>query len=354
MINNLTDKDILIKLESHPDVLKFLVRLSPIELELFDQIQRLPVQLLSILSSHPDVLKFLIKLSPTDLELFNRIQQLPVPLLSILGSHLDVLTFLIKLSPTELDSFAELQHWPVPLLTIIRNHPDLIRILFNIWDVLDDKQAFCKAYSKMVALPDASNVNITDAFSHGQLKSKTWLVDTVCSLGLELGQAWTLCGWIGTLGYLMLLKKSELGLTKVRSFDIDDSCAPLADMLNKIEILNNWCFKATTMDVNEMSYDAFSYNTKKYDLTPEHLIDTADTVINTSCDHMGGNNTWWERIPSDKLIILQNNNWHENDQHNNSVDTVDEFKSMYPMSELLFAGELDCTLYTRFMLIGRK
>jgi hypothetical protein len=319
MINNLTDKDVLIKLESHPDVLKFLVKLSPTDLELFAQIQRLPVQLLSILNSHPDVL-----------------------------------TFLIKLSPAELDSFAKLQTWPVPLLTMIRNHPDLIRILFNIWDVLDDKQSFCKAYSKMVALPMANSVSINDAFSHGQLKSKTWLVDTVCSLDLNLGRTWTLCGWIGTLGYLMLLKKSQLGLTQVRSFDIDECCASLADMLNKIENLNDWCFKATTIDVNELSYNSFSYHTKKHDLTSQHLIDTADTVINTSCDHMGGNNTWWDRIPADKLIILQNNNWHENGQHNNSVNTLDEFKRMYPMDELLFAGELDCTLYTRFMLIGRK
>lgn len=319
MINNLTDKDVLIKLESNPDVLKFLVKLSPTDLVLFDQIQRLPVKLLSIVNSHPDVLKFLI-----------------------------------KLSPTELDSFAELQTWPSSLLATIRNHPELTRILFNIWDVLDDKQSFCKAYSNMVDLPMASSVNINDAFSQGQIDSKIWLIDTVTSLGIDLGRTWTLCGWIGTLGYLMLLRQDTLNLTSIRSFDIDNRCAALADTLNRTNVKDSWKFKASTVDVNTVVYDDFMYYSLRYDGSAVEQCDTADTVINTSCDHMGGNNIWWDNIPADKLIILQNNNWHENDQHNNSVSTLDEFKRMYPMNELLFAGELDCTLYTRFMLIGRK
>ena len=69
---------------------------------------------------------------------------------------------------------------------------------------------------------------------------------------------------------------------------------------------------------------------------------------------MGSDRTWWDSIPSDRLIILQNNDWFENDQHNNSVNDLAEFAKMYPMRELLFSGELDCTLYKRFMLIGRK
>ena len=319
MITNLTDNDVLIKLESHTDVLKFLIKLSPDELELFDQIQRLPVPLLSILSSHTDVLKFLI-----------------------------------KLSPDELDSFAEMQHWPVPLLTMFRNHPELLRILFNVWDMLSDKESFCKAYSTMASLPSADNVNINDAFSHGQLSSKQWLIDTVKSLDLSVGRAWTLCGWIGTLGYLMLLHQDSLRLTSIRSFDIDDHCATLADTLNRASVKDNWKFKASTVDVNTVVYDNFMHYSLRYDGSVVEQCDSADTVINTSCDHMGGNNSWWDRIPSDKLIILQNNNWHENDQHNNSAADLNEFTRMYPMSELLFAGELDCTLYTRFMLIGRK
>jgi hypothetical protein len=106
--------------------------------------------------------------------------------------------------------------------------------------------------------------------------------------------------------------------------------------------------------VNSISYDNFAYDTIKYDGTAQRVTDTADIIINTSCDHMGDSAAWWDNIPTGKLIILQNNDWFENDQHNNSVNNIDEFKMMYPMRELLYEGELDCTLYTRYMLIGRK
>jgi hypothetical protein len=197
---------------------------------------------------------------------------------------------------------------------------------------------------------------VLDAFSQGQLASKTWLLTTVESLGLEIKNVWTLCGWIGTLGYLMLAKQHSINLLSVRSFDIDDRCAALADTLNKSAVKNKWMFKAFTKDINELDYDAFEWsvwstvnNRMSYPIT-----DSADTIINTSCDHMGSNNAWWDKIPPGRLVILQNNDWFENDQHNNSAADLNEFTRMYPMSELLFAGELDCTLYTRFMLIGRK
>ena len=92
----------------------------------------------------------------------------------------------------------------------------------------------------------------------------------------------------------------------------------------------------------------------KYDGTEQNVWESADTVINTSCDHMGSDDAWWDNIPQGKLVILQNNDWYENDQHNNSMQDIAAFKSKYPMGELLYEGELDLTLYTRFMLIGRK
>jgi len=145
-------------------------------------------------------------------------------------------------------------------------------------------------------------------------------------------------------------------VTAVRSFDIDDRCADLADTLNRSAVKDRWMFKSFTQDVNMLDYDSFEWsvwsninNRMSYPIT-----DSADTIINTSCDHMGSDRTWWDNIQQNKLIILQNNNWFENEQHNNSVNDLDEFKRMYPMKELLFAGQLDCTLYTRFMLIGRK
>jgi hypothetical protein len=240
------------------------------------------------------------------------------------------------------------------LLTRLLDQPEHLNVLHKVWDVIPDRPAFIKSYLAIYDNELSNKISILDAFSRGQIDSKLWLINVAISLNLELGNTWTLCGWIGTLGYLMLLKKAELGLTSVRSFDIDQYCAPMADTLNRLSVKDGWQFKASTLDVNSISYDNFAYDTLKYDGTAQQVTDTADTIINTSCDHMGGTNTWWENIPLGRLVILQNNNWFENDQHNNSVKDLNEFKHMYPMKELLFSGELDCTLYTRFMLIGRK
>jgi hypothetical protein len=235
----------------------------------------------------------------------------------------------------------------------------LILAIRNWAPHVDDPAAFVDrvaAVIKQSGYQKLKTDGVVDAFSQGQLDSKTWLIRTAESLGLELKHTWTLCGWIGTLGYLMLAKKNQLSVTSVRSFDIDDRCADLAETLNRSAVKDGWIFKSFTHDVNLLDYDAFNWRvwSTVNNRMSHPITDRADTIINTSCDHMGDDRTWWDRIPSGRLVILQNNDWYENDQHNNSVVDLTEFKAQYPMNQLLFEGELDCTLYTRFMLIGRK
>ena len=219
---------------------------------------------------------------------------------------------------------------------------------------LADPEHFIDRYMAVLDNAASDQIEWTDAFSYGQLNSKLWLISQLENIDMNLGKIWIMCGWIGTLAYLMIRTDNNLKFDHIRSFDIDPYCQTLADTLNRLSVKDGWQFKASTLDVNSISYDNFAYDTIKYDGSAQRVTDTADTIINTSCDHMGSDRTWWDSIPSDRLIILQNNNWFENDQHNNSAADLNEFTRMYPMSELLFAGELDCTLYTRFMLIGRK
>ena len=311
--------------------------------------------ILSKLSNNVNILEFMLKLPPDDAVAFRSCLTWSPSLIGILASNdYSVFDFLNKLSAPELKSISDIMDWAPTMLARLRDQPEHLSVLHKIWDIIPDKAAFVKSYLAIYDNELANKSSVLDAFSQGQIDSKLWLIDTVQKLDLSMGRAWTLCGWIGTLGYLMLLRQDKLKLISIRSFDVDDRCAALAEILNRPNVKDNWKFKASTVDVNTAIYDDFMHNSLRYDGTVVEMCDTADTVINTSCDHMGSNNSWWERIPADKLIILQNNNWHENDQHNNSVDTIDEFKRMYPMNELLFAGEIDCTLYTRFMLIGRK
>lgn len=59
MIKSLSDIDVLIKLESHQEVLKFLVKLSPSELSSFAELQEWSAPMLTVLRDHPDVMRIL-------------------------------------------------------------------------------------------------------------------------------------------------------------------------------------------------------------------------------------------------------------------------------------------------------
>jgi hypothetical protein len=193
-----------------------------------------------------------------------------------------------------------------------------------------------------------------DAFSSGQIDSKLWLIDVVSSLGLNCGNTWTLCGWIGTLGYLMLRKKAELGLTSVRSFDIDPTCADLADMLNREEVKQDWIFKASTIDVLDLTYDDCMWYTKKSDGSMERDFGSADTVINTSCEHLADFDRWYANIPRGKLVVLQCSSHDSYEGHVNNMDSIYELSSRAEMKRVLYKGTLDCGQYQRHMLIGKK
>ena len=100
-------------------------------------------------------------------------------------------------------------------------------------------------------------------------------------------------------------------ITNIRSFDIDASCSLPAETLNRSYTQNDWQFKASTMDVNNLTYnDEFMYETLKYNGDKEMITDGAPTcVINTSCEHIVDFDKWWSGIPDGMLVIMQNNDF---------------------------------------------
>ena len=63
---------------------------------------------------------------------------------------------------------------------------------------------------------------------------------------------------------------------------------------------------------------------------------------------------WFAGLPDGMLVLLQSNDFSEIPEHVNCVDSLEAFRAQAPLSELLFAGQLELGKYTRFMLIGRK
>lgn len=195
------------------------------------------------------------------------------------------------------------------------------------------------------------NIDLTDMFSKGQMDSKRWLIDTLLELDLNLGTVFVCGGWYGSLSMFML--ESSLKIDKIRSFDIDESCAAIAETFNRSWVMENWKFKATTMDILDITYP-LSYQTLRANGTTVDLLEMPTTIINTSSEHIEKFSEWFTAIPDGVLVIIQGNNFYEIEDHVNTSDSLNEFDLKAPMRHTMYLGELELPKYTRFMKIGIK
>ena len=197
-------------------------------------------------------------------------------------------------------------------------------------------------------------IDFADALSVGQIKSKFWLIDELSKMKLSLGTIFVLGGWYGILSALMF-EHNKLVFIKIRSFDINPYCADIADTMNSDRcVLNDWLFKASTADMYKLDYYDTVYTTRRANGTELELADVANTIINTSCEHLEHFDKWWSLIPNDKLCILQSNNYFDIEDHINCVSSIEEFLEQTHFTEVLYSGEFKLEKYNRFMIIGKK
>ena len=194
----------------------------------------------------------------------------------------------------------------------------------------------------------------TDCFSRGQLQSKMWLVEELEKTKVELGTVFLCAGWYATLATMLF--ESKCSIDKIRSFDMDPSCAAIAEIFNKKYLMQDWKYKAVTQDILDIDYVEHSYNTLRSDGTECPLVDWPDTVINTSCEHFNHHelSIWWRSIPKGKLVVIQSNNYKAIKEHLGCVNNISQFAELTPMRELLYAGQMKFDNYTRYMRIGYK
>jgi len=192
----------------------------------------------------------------------------------------------------------------------------------------------------------------SDCFSRGQLHSKLWLVDELIKTNENLGTVFLCAGWYGTLA--VMLFESGLKIEKIRSFDIDPGCAPIAEIFNKKWVMQDWKFKASTANIHNIDWKSHTYDTLRSNGSVCSLTDYPDTIINTSCEHIENFEEWFKSIPTGKLIVLQSNNYFEIKEHVNSSASLEDFSSSCPMTVTVFEGEIDLFKYKRFMKIGYR
>jgi len=173
---------------------------------------------------------------------------------------------------------------------------------------------------------------VLDAFWRGQINSKIWLINNIKpfvdnSVSIDIHG-----GWVGVLASLMF--QSNLPVKSIRSIDIDPSCQSIATMMNKAEEMQGR-FMAVTADMC-------------------NIESTADVIVNTSCEHITQEqySQWLDKISNNKLLVLQSNNYLI-DEHVRTAKSLEEFK-LQSNIDVLWAGQLELPLYTRWMLIGKN
>jgi len=233
---------------------------------------------------------------------------------------------------------------------------DLKKIMLdhNIWSMFRLLEEYTDSYF-VKALKDLITNDVSfdkDCFSRGQLKSKVWLVEVLEDLDIELGNIFLCAGWYATLATMLF--ESKCKIDKIISFDIDPTVWKIAETFNKKWVLEDWKFKSSTQDIHEIMFAEHIYDVNKTDGTTERLWTTPNTVINTSTEHIGNFSDWYTKICKGQLVILQNNNYFEVEEHVNCFNSLEEFSNSAPMETVLYQGELDLDKYTRFMKIGYK
>ncbi|MBT5496658.1 MAG: class I SAM-dependent methyltransferase [Alphaproteobacteria bacterium] len=186
-----------------------------------------------------------------------------------------------------------------------------------------------------------------NALNRRQTASKLWLLDTLFDChGAALGKVHILGGWYGVLAALFI-HDPRFEIERITSFDLDPTCAPIANSLNATNV-ERGLFEPITADILDLQYvsDGVRIDTLSLKLP--------DILINTSCEHLDDFDDWFAALPNDTLLVLQSNDYFSEPEHVNSVPDLAAFKRQAPLSTTLFEGALEFDKYTRFMLIGRK
>ena len=164
--------------------------------------------------------------------------------------------------------------------------------------------------------------------------------------------------WMNCLGR-RLLRNRNLILTRVlekdrhfeieRIYGIDNDAGAIekSEKLNQKFVQDNWKYKGVVHDVDMLDCDNMQFETGG-----ELITVKPDWIINTSCEHMS--TLWFDAVDNDQLVIMQTNNSEEFDGHINPCYNVKEMQEKYPLTNIIYIGELVTPAYTRYMQIGYK
>lgn len=203
----------------------------------------------------------------------------------------------------------------------------IIGTMITIWP--DDE--FIQKLAKIVEAE--KDLVLPVIFSKSQVLSKIWMAEILTKFNLTFNNILLIGGWL--THHSLYLK--DINYNKLFSIDPDSDHNSLIEIINPEAYVENKnitdCFDAAG---NLVFYGKV--------LEP-------DLIINTSSEHM--TTEWFEHLPMGSLVFIENNS-EISDEHTNASETMDNFLSKFPMTSVLYKGELNLPKYKRYALYGIK
>ena len=174
-----------------------------------------------------------------------------------------------------------------------------------------------------------------ESFWKGQVNSKVWLAENL--IGFVPVRPLNIViygGWNGVLASILF--NSNIAAQHITSVDIDPVCEDIANTVNR-RYVDQSKFTAITADMTTV------------------IDESADVVINTSCEHITQEqyDKWLNNQPNNATIVLQSNNYFNLDEHIRCSTDLEDFVCMSNINPYL-RKTLETLKYDRYMLIGKK
>jgi hypothetical protein len=174
-----------------------------------------------------------------------------------------------------------------------------------------------------------------ESFWKGQVNSKVWLAENL--IGFVPVRPLNIViygGWNGVLASILF--NSNIAIQRITSVDIDPVCEDIANTVNR-RYVDQSKFTAITADMTTV------------------IDESADVVINTSCEHITQEqyDKWLNNQPNNATIVLQSNNYFNLDEHIRCSTDLEDFVCMSNINPYL-RKTLETLKYDRYMLIGKK
>ncbi len=186
----------------------------------------------------------------------------------------------------------------------------------------------------------------SDAFSHGQIRSKIWLSENFAVWSkkhLSPAKSFELHwygSWVG-IGPLLMLSRNELKFHKLNLFDLNPE-----NLATSLKVLDFW--RCESVEITTQTIDV---NEHRPQPGPHQIF------VNSACEHMAGS-SWLKNIPEGAFVLLQSTDMKHHEHINCAENAVDFINKYSPWLTVLESSQIDFNYpdkrFSRFMLFGTK